>query len=146
MINVIFKAVNGMINVILKAVDKCDGLHTENKECGLEAGKLTKHISGLAAASGIVAQKCPHTGLPAPAAMGDIAAPVMCTIDLKDTLKQMFHMIKSIRGIHDDCDSHDKRDCAAGAMDIVSSIAGMGGYLAGAVGQCRRTDPKVKDK
>merc|ERR1711988_1241038 len=39
----------------------------------------------------------------------------------------------------------DKRFCAATATDIVSSFAGMGGYLAGAVGQCRRTDPKVKN-
>jgi len=139
------KAVNGMINVILKAVDKCDGLHTENKECGLEAGKLTKHISGLAAASGIIAQKCPHTGLPAPAAMGPVAAPVMCTIDLKNTLKQLFKAIKGIREAHEDCEHEDKRFCAATATDIVSSFAGMGGYLAGAVGQCRRTDPKVKN-
>jgi len=79
------------------------------------------------------------------AAMGDIAAPVMCTIDLKNTLKQLFKAIKGIREAHEDCEHEDKRFCAATATDIVSSFAGMGGYLAGAVGQCRRTDPKVKN-
>lgn len=136
------KAVNGMINVILKAVDKCDGLNTANKECGLEAGKLTKHISGLAAASGIVAQKC-MKNVAEPAAMGDIAPPVMCTIDLKNTLKQLFKAVKHIRRSQEDCKKEDRRYCAANALDIVSSFSAMGGYLAGAVGQCRRTQPGV---
>lgn len=131
-----------MINVILKAVDKCDGLHTANKKCGLEAGKLTKHMSGLAAASGIVAQKCPKN-VAEPAAFGPIAAPVMCTIDLKNTLKQLFKAIKHIRRSQHDCKKEDRRYCAANALDIVSSFSAMGGYLAGAVGQCRRTQPGV---
>jgi hypothetical protein len=139
------KATNGMINVILKAVDKCHGLHTANKKCGLEAGKLSKHVAGLAASAGIVAQKCPKDSKE-PAGMGTIAAPVMCTIDLKNTLKQLFKAVKHIRRSTHDCKESDKRYCAANALDIVSSFSAMGGYLAGAVGQCRRTDPNVKDK
>jgi hypothetical protein len=138
------KATNGMINVILKAVDKCDGLHTANKECGLEAGKLTKHISGLAASAAIVAQKCP-ADVKEPKAMGTIAAPVMCTIDLKNTLKQLFKAVKHLRRSTEDCKKEDRRYCAANALDIVSSLSAFGGYLAGAIGQCERTNPKVKD-
>jgi len=135
------EATNAMVNVILKSVDKCGGLNTENKECGLEAGKLTKHVSGLAAAAGIVAQKCPATALSQHTALGALASPVMCTIDLKNTLKQLFKAVKHLRRSEDDCKGRDEdsRDCAANALDVVSSFAGMGGYLAGAVGQCTRT-------
>merc|ERR1712072_1386771 len=128
---------NSMINVILKAVDKCDGLHTANKECGLEAGKLTKHAAGLAAAAGIVDQKCiTHKNAQG---MKEYAAPVMCTINIKDSLKQLFKGIKGIRKAQDECKHEDKRYCASNSMDIVSSFAGFGGYLAGAIGQCKRT-------
>merc|ERR1711881_654036 len=98
---------------------------------------LTKHAAGLAAAAGIVDQKCiTHKNAQA---MKEYAAPVMCTIDIKDTLKQLFKGIKGIRKAQDECKHEDKRYCASNSMDIVSSFAGFGGYLAGAIGQCKRT-------
>merc|ERR1711957_194566 len=91
------KSVNSMINVILKAVDKCDGLHTVNKECGLQAGKLTEHMAALSAATGQVYQKCPSAAVPNGKMMGPIAAPVMCTVDLKNTAKGLFKAVKGSR-------------------------------------------------
>merc|ERR1712216_646062 len=106
-ISATIKSVASMINVILKTVDKCDALHTANKKCGMQAGQLGEHVAGLSAAAGMVYQKCTGVGSPynqaaanaAAAAnanhifngqnqgtgMGAVAAPVMCTMDLKNT-------------------------------------------------------------
>merc|ERR1711959_138253 len=54
-------------------------------------------------------------------------------------LKQLFKAIKGIRKAQDECQHEDKRYCDSNSMDIVSSFAGFGGYLAGAIGQCKRT-------
>jgi len=54
------ESVNGMINVILKAVDTCGKLKTENHDCGLAVGVLTESFAGLAAASSGIVAKCPN--------------------------------------------------------------------------------------
>merc|ERR1719298_5238 len=52
------EATNGMVNVILKAVEKCGKLEGENTKCGLQIGVLTKAFAGLAASSSGVVAKC----------------------------------------------------------------------------------------
>merc|ERR1719443_1947817 len=54
------ESVNGMVNVILKAVDACGDLNTENKECGLAVGVLTESWAGLSSASAGIVAKCPN--------------------------------------------------------------------------------------
>jgi len=54
------ESVNGMVNVILKAVDDCDKLKTENHKCGLAVGVLLEGYAGLAAASSGIVAKCPN--------------------------------------------------------------------------------------
>jgi hypothetical protein len=53
------ESVNGMVNVILKAVQKCGHLESESAQCGLAVGVLTRSFAGLAAASSGIAAKCP---------------------------------------------------------------------------------------
>jgi hypothetical protein len=54
------ESVNGMVNVILKAVDKCGKLKTDNHKCGLAVGVLIEGYAGLAAASSGIVAKCPN--------------------------------------------------------------------------------------
>merc|ERR1719387_2182090 len=54
------EATNAMVNVILKAVDKCGKLEGKNTKCGLQIGVLTKAFAGLAASASGVAAKCPN--------------------------------------------------------------------------------------
>jgi hypothetical protein len=49
-----------MVNVILKAVNGCGKLKTENKKCGLAVGVLLEGYAGLAAASSGIVAKCPN--------------------------------------------------------------------------------------
>jgi hypothetical protein len=133
------KSVNSMINVILKAVDKCDQLNTKNKECGMQASQLTEHTAALTAAAAQVYQKCPAAAVPNGQHLGPIAAPVMCTVDLKNTAKGLFKAIKALTKNHKECKDKHSRKCTANVLDIVASLAGFGQYLAGTVGQCKRT-------
>jgi len=140
------KSVNSMINVILGAVDKCDALHTVNKDCGLQAGKMTEYIAGLTAAAGVTAQKCPHPAPNNPVAMGALASPVLCTVSLKNTAKHLFKAVKALTATKAKCNGDDSKACARNALEVIASIAGMGEYLAGAVGQCQRaTGAATKD-
>merc|ERR1719181_1856922 len=52
------ESVNGMVNVILKAVNSCGKLKTDNHKCGLAVGVLTESYAGLAAASSGIVAKC----------------------------------------------------------------------------------------
>jgi len=129
-----------MINVILKAVDKCHGLHTDHKKVGLAASKLTRAFAGVAAASGGLIQKCPSIFGGKPHgnnfAHGDA---VYCTVNLKSTAKALFKAIKALMKI-----SKHKHQDAANALKVVEAFASLGQYLAGALGHCTHTLDETK--
>merc|ERR1712118_401296 len=67
-----------------------------------------------------------------------IASPVMCTIDIKNAAKGLFKTVKTSQKNDGEC--KDKGlDCDKNILDITASVAGMGSFIAGSVGQCRRT-------
>lgn len=142
------EAVNAMVNVILKAVEDCEGLQGENEKCGLAVGVLTKSFAGLAAASSGVAAKCAYkldflvqqpgitTGTSALASAAKQASFGACLVDVKDTTKSLFKATKRILTVKDNCDGEHARHCAHNALKIVASFSAMGEYLAGAIGRC----------
>lgn len=129
-------SLNSMVNVILASVDKCGSLQTENKECGLAISTLTKHAGGITEASGGIAQKC-FQG-PAHGLHWNEASPAQCVVDVKDTAKSLFKVIKSFLQLEKakSCQKGDTEDCATNALQIVGAFGGIGEYLAGAVGKC----------
>jgi hypothetical protein len=128
------QSVNSMINVILKALNKCGDIHTEKPQCGIAASVLTKSTAGLAAASGGIIQKCfqapPHGN------NWNHQEPAMCVVDIKNTAKNLFKTIKAFMKLKHNCDDQSSRACESNALKIVAAFAGMGEYLAGALGQC----------
>jgi hypothetical protein len=132
------KATNSMINVILNVVDKCHGLNTANKKCGLAASQFTEHSAGLSAAAAQVYQKCPAILQGKQKGLGAIASPVMCTIDIKNSAKGLFKTVKTSQANGGEC-KEKGLDCDKNILDITASVAGMGSFIAGATGQCRRT-------
>merc|ERR1719198_1299398 len=50
------QSLNGMANVIVKALDDCGGIKSDT--CGAAAGQLTEAIAGLTAAGGGVVDQC----------------------------------------------------------------------------------------
>merc|ERR1712070_650396 len=98
-------------------------------------------MGALAAAMGMAYQKCPSLfgQKPAAPAMGAIAAPVMCTVDIKNTAKHLFHVTKLLTKTGNKCEGGASNGCTVNALDVTGSFAGMGAWLAGAVGHCQRT-------
>jgi hypothetical protein len=138
-----------MVNVILKAVDKCGKLEGENTKCGLQIGVLTKAFAGLAASSSGVAAKCtagtpgflvqqPNilAGQSALASAAQQASFAQCLVDVKDVTKSLFKATKRIIDVKENCDGEHPRHCAHNSLKIVAAFAAMGEYLAGAIGRC----------
>jgi len=148
------EATNAMVNVILKAVEKCGGLEGENTKCGLQIGVLTKAFAGLAASSSGVIAKCPGpmnassaggylvqqpgitTGQSALASAAQQASFAQCLVDVKDVTKSLFKATKRIIDVKENCNGENQRHCAHNSLKIVAAFAGMGEYLAGALGRC----------
>jgi len=137
------ESVNGMINVILKAVDKCGGLKTKHASCGMAVGVLTESAAGLAAASGGIMSECVwadhsgvRSGLREAAEFGDnrFGRLGRCAVDVKHSLKAIFKTIKILMTVKNEHKSTKKG--ARNALKIVAAFAGLGEYLAGIVGHC----------
>jgi len=157
------ESVNSMVNVILKAVQKCGHLESESAQCGLAVGVLTRSFAGLAAASSGIAARCPNKhlnnntvsmptvyGVPvydqqtalasaSGVANADKATPAtfaQCLVDIKDLTKSLFKAIKRIMTIQDSCEDGN-RHCAHNTLKLVASIGAMGEYLSSAIGKCQ---------
>jgi len=130
------ESLNAMVNVILKALNTCDDLNINNKQCSMSAGVLTKATAGLTAATGGIVQKC-FTPQKHAEANWAHAEPAMCVLDVKNTAKSLFKVIRSFMKLNSNCDGNAaSRPCISNALSIVGAFAGMGEFLAGALGQC----------
>merc|ERR1712216_980156 len=87
---------------------------------------------------GQVYQKCPTVGAANAGGLGPLASPVMCTIDLNNSAKGLFKSIKLLTETKHECKG-DAKKCARNALNVVGALAGMGQFVAGSVGQCKRT-------
>jgi len=117
-------------------MDECGALTTENKECGFAATELTKHIGGITASSGSIAQKCtPPKDHGTQWAHADGA---VCIINIKNTAKSFFKIIKSFMKLEQtgSCEGGDAEVCASNALQIIGAFAGMGEFMSGAIAKC----------
>lgn len=143
------ESVQSMINIILRAVEKCGRLNTVNRKCGLASSRLTESMAGIAAASGGIIQKCPndmhvtHTehcacakGTPGCSCAHKWSHDnkAMCVVDLKDSMKSLMKSIVYITKLKKT--SEDGGAMTGNALGLVAALAGLGEYVAGAVGHC----------
>jgi len=131
------ESVNSMINVILGAVNKCGNLHSAHKECGMAAGRLTKSVAGLTAASGGIAQKCTNGFKGTKHGLNwNHGAGAQCVVNLKSSAKSLFKAIKALMRVKKNCKDAESRACASNSLQIVAAFAGLGEFLAGTIGHC----------
>lgn len=131
------QSVNGMVLVLVKSLDKCGDIHTENQACGIAAGEMTKRIAGTSARSASIVEKCTIKS------QGDnfpLSEPIMCAVNVKDAAKNLMKLVKAILQNDRNCNEETKAEkpmrCADNALKIISAFAGIGQYLAGALGHC----------
>merc|ERR1711988_1940908 len=121
------EAVNAMVNVILKGVEKCGHLEGEHHKCGLAVGVLTKTFAGVAASSSGVTAKCPNalngnkgltflitqpgvaTGNSALASAAQQASFAQCLVNVKDLTKNIFKAAKRLVTVKGNCDGGDSK-------------------------------------
>lgn len=139
------ESVNGMVNVMLRAMDKCHHLKAKNSKCGMAAGRLTKNLAGLTAASADIIQKCPNAwGRAHSAAPQFNHVMALCVVDIKDTAKSLFKLVREFMEVKPNCKKEDNRHCVANSFRIIGAFSAIGEYLAGAIGHCSK-DPKRND-
>jgi len=154
------EAVNKMTLVIVKAVDKCGAITTENPQCGLAAGTLTSSVAALSKASAGIVAKCPNDynhGTPlatvggamnaaatandasdTATAMGGGFNPTFgqCIINIKDSVKSLFKAVKRAMILSDACTEPESLECAHNAIKLVDAFVGLAEFVSGAVGKC----------
>jgi len=144
-VNSAIESVTGMINVILQALQRCGGVLKGVKErCGLAAGEVTQSLAGVAASSSGIAENChkgeirPVEGLQHEFLVGsNHMSPKLasCVVDIKSMTKAVLKASLGFATIKTNCDESSDA-CVGNVLYVVSSMAELGEYIAGVVGQC----------
>jgi hypothetical protein len=161
-------SMNGVIDVILKVVNKCGSLDTENPKVGFAASELTQAVLKLGSSTGKIAKYCtpppaavvvppaPPVAVEAPC---DIQRPVggpcdvqtkrrlsnmpvntaVCVVDVKGTFKHLIKAIHSLQKIKKACKKEGKK-CASNALAVIAAFGGLGEYISGSIGACAQAD------
>lgn len=130
-------SVNGILKFILRAVEECSTMKTLDGTCAAEAFNLGQGISGVAKASGGIAQKCKNFGdeqADVNMARGRVA---MCAVEVKNSMKSVTKASAAIMTIDNSC-AASKWACMDNALAIISAFADLAAYVMGAVGHCSR--------
>jgi hypothetical protein len=143
------QSMQGMLNVVLKALNKCGDFTPSDYKCTMAGLELTKAASGVGASAANVAQHCenPQASVAAAGNQGTLLTngnwpqqdPAQCIVDAKDSLKDLFKAVQGLMKVQNRC-AMGAEKCAADVLAITSALTGMGGYIAGAVGHCSPPD------
>merc|ERR1711904_138019 len=115
------QSLNGMLNVMLKALNKCGDFAPTDYKCTMAGLALTKASAGIGATAANVAQHCEH---PSATLTGSSSIangnwpqqdPAQCIVDIKDSLKNLFKAVRSLMAIQNKC-SMGSEHCAADVM------------------------------
>merc|ERR1719446_1348096 len=136
------RAMTGLITGCDKAL-KADA-------CGSETAHLLELMAGLAKAGGKIDEWCGPDKYPWSTHKAIRTKPVervtnlgKCILNTVGTLDSMDKVNKAVEGIKKKCD-HGGKWCALSGLDVMTSIAALGAYLAGAVGRCSAIEPDGK--
>jgi len=127
------ESVNKMVNVILKAVNKCGAIKTDKPKCGLAVGTLTKNLATLTAATTGIVAKCPADANDAGNTGGLTRK---CEVNIKDSVKSLLKAVKRSISVKDGCTTPGSVVCAHNAIKLTNAMVGVAEYIAGAVAKC----------
>jgi hypothetical protein len=135
-------SLNSMVNLILKATDKCGALNTVNKACGLAMSEMTSKVAGITAISGSAVEKCAKKPDGVSGPNWKPSDDVLCVVNVKGVAKSFFKVVKSFLKLEKTgpCKAGDTEACAANALQILGAFMGVGEYLAGTVNKCSPPD------
>jgi hypothetical protein len=134
------QVVTHMAGSIAGMVQSChQSLVTENHECALAANALVSATAGLAAASGLIADKCAHVAkAPKDGGVLGLATDLgSCTADAGGSMNSLFHASNSLQNVKKHCAKGlGQKHCAMDALDAVGVLSSFGAAIAAAVSDC----------
>jgi len=134
------QAANDMIRTIVASINDCGVIQVDHVECGMAASRLISAADGLAHASGGLVEACPVPGhvdgiVTHPLAGGLATDLGKCIIDTKGSFRSLVEAGNKMSGVHKNCEEAGQ-SCTHNALSIVSAMADMGAFLAGAFHSC----------
>jgi len=145
------ESINGMINVIVKALEHCGHLKTTHALCGAAVGRLTESVAGLTAASGGIVAVCPnalepkhlHTVGQSLHAGGKYGHERFgeCVVDIKSAMSSLVKAIKRMMTITEHCEDRSSEHCAHNSLKIVDAFASLAEMIASSIHHCTVCKP-----
>jgi hypothetical protein len=136
------EAVNNMVMIIVKAVNDCTKLSTENYGCGMAVGGLTGTSAGLAKAGAEILHYCPQTGFPTsqeptPEGIdeGGLTTVGKCVVNVKAATEGLFKATLEASKIHGSCEGNSVQ-CSRDALHLVAAVGDMGASIGAGITHC----------
>merc|ERR1719305_47787 len=118
--------------IIVKAVNDCAAIKTENYECGMAAGGLTSGSMALAKATANVLHYCPRAEVPndvepTPASIdtGGLTNVGKCMVDVKTATGSLFKAALEASKIKSTC-AGNGIECGRNALHLVAAVGNLG--------------------
>jgi len=131
------KATTDMIDIIVGAVNQCDGAVTENAACGAAVGTLTSAAAGLAAGGGDLAHwladNSPGGNIVVDATTTKTGK---CVVNVGGAAHGLFGAAAGIKLASKGCDGDSEEGCATDVLNVMSIMANMGSAVAHITDQC----------
>jgi len=137
------QSVSLMANAIANMVGSCDK-EAQLGQCAVSVNKLVGTTAGLAAAGGLMANKCGKVPAPNTPQDADLPANVesatqlgKCTADAGDSINSILQASNTVREAKKDCSSKGK-GCPTSALNVLSIVSNMGSYIFSTVSDCQQ--------
>lgn len=134
----VVESVNKMLNIILKAVDRCGSIKDDKPGCAVAVGTLTKSVASLTAASTGIVANCPNPTNSAGWGMTPHVGGFTrhCEVNIKDSVKSLMKAVKRAMSLKGDCTVPGSVECAHNGIKLANALVALAEYIAGAVGKC----------
>jgi hypothetical protein len=157
-ISAALQAINDMVMIVVKAVNDCLDVKTQNYDCGMAIGKLTSGSLGLSKAAANILHFCPKVGVlehvptsdaPVPTAIdeGGLTTVGKCVVNAKEAVSNLFAATLEASKIKSECSGSDGISCGRNALHLIAAVGNIGAAVGLGVTHCEgasgRTPPNV---
>jgi hypothetical protein len=153
-ISAAIQAINDMVMIVVKAVNDCASLKTENYQCGMAVGKLTSGAAGLSKATGNILHFCPKVGHlqnlatsdpPVPTGIdeGGLTSVGKCVVNAKDAVSHLFAATLEASKIKSECSGADGIKCGRNSLHLIAAVGEIGAAVGLGITHCEQAAGKI---
>jgi len=153
-ISAAIQAINDMVMIVVKAVNDCADIKTENYECGMAVGKLTSGAAGISKATANILHFCPKVGLLKDIVTSDPPVPTgideggkttvgKCVVNAKAAVSNLFAATLEASKIRSECSGADGIKCGRNALHLIAAVGNIGAAVGLGITHCEGAAGKV---